>query len=61
MSTPSAPDPLPPAPPPVIDDGDEDEKLARQRRALDKRRTGRRALRIDPPTTSGSGIQIPKG
>ena len=54
----SAPSPPPPPPPPAPPPVDEEEirRLARQRRALEAKRAGRRSLRIDLP---GPGITYP--
>ena len=62
--SPDAPDvPPPPPPPPVVDDAEEAARVARQRRSLEKRRTGRKSLVIEPqgPQAAQGGLQIPKG
>ncbi len=63
---PSSPPPLPPIPPPpppITDDDDELAALARKRADLERRRTGRRSLRIDLEpgisAQSAAGLQIP--
>jgi hypothetical protein len=52
-----SPDPVAPAPLNV-----DEAELARQRQDLEKRRTGRKSLRIDPGTvtTIGSGLRLPE-
>jgi len=58
--------PPPPPPPPPTDEEDEARlaELARQRRDLEARRAGRRALRIDRnpgvSATGGGGLRIPE-
>lgn len=61
MDTPDPP-PLPPVKPPSVPDVDET-AIARNRRDLDRRRTNRSSLRIEPGIStpgseSGSGLRI---
>lgn len=54
-----APPPTPPPPPPPDEDEDQEEldRLARQRQALEARRSGAASLRIDNPGMNTGGSQ----
>jgi hypothetical protein len=60
MGTPDPPDPPPLPPPPIVNDEAEESELARQRRSLEIKRTGRSDLRNDPPAEAPTGIRIPR-
>lgn len=58
--SPSMPPPPPPPPPPT-DDDEELARLARQRAALEKKRTGRGSLRIEPSRNPGVAVRATPG